>query len=265
MYFYDTVQKMEKENLLLRAEVAKLEKQIASMPPGYILCSSSKTGSKWYYTNNRQRSYLPKSERGLAEQLAYKKFLEYRLKDLNDLLDASDAYLLKMPENSDRASKLFQKDSAYKELLDPFFRSGDQKISEWLEMPFKSNPYYPDKLIHRTPNGIFVRSKSEVIISSSLFFHHVPFRYECELELGGKIYYPDFMIMHPITYELWFWEHFGMFDDPEYIRKALNKLYDYARHDIVPGINMIVTYETANCPLDSAYVEQLVNWHFGIG
>ena len=77
---------------------------------------------------------------------------------------------------------------------------------------------------------------------------NIPYRYECALELDEFITYPDFTIMHPITVKLFYWEHFGLMDDPHYCQKHFLKLQNYISHGIIPSINLITTYETKSPP-----------------
>ena len=53
---------------------------------------------------------------------------------------------------------------------------------------------YPENKIHVAPSGNMVRSKSEVLIDMQLYTNHIPFRYECELQLGDVTIYPDFTV-----------------------------------------------------------------------
>lgn len=107
-----------------------------------------------------------------------------------------------------------------------------------------------------------VRSKSEAFIDMLLHANKIPFRYECALTLGSITYYPDFTIMHPKTGEIFYWEHFGMMDDPAYAGKAFSKLHNYSKHGIIPSINLITTYETQDHPLDLDTVHRLVEQYF---
>lgn len=69
--------------------------------------------------------------------------------------------------------------------------------------------------IHKTESGIWVRSKSEVIIANILYRSEIDFQYE------EKLYYtanqwkePDFTIRH--NGKIWYWEHLGLLGDEQY-------------------------------------------------
>ena len=58
------------------------------------------------------------------------------------------------------------------------------------------------------------------MIAMLLHLNAIPYRYECALSLGGVTLFPDFTIRHPGTGALYYWEHFGLMDDPAYAKNA---------------------------------------------
>ena len=73
--------------------------------------------------------------------------------------------------------------------------------------------------------SLFVRSKSEAFIASSLSDKGIPFRYECAAKIAGTVIYPDFTIRHPLSGKLCLWEHFGLIDRPlsfSYVKDLIN-------------------------------------------
>ncbi len=95
-----------------------------------------------------------------------------------------------------------------------------------------------------------------------LYTHKIPFRYECALSLNHVVIYPDFTIRHPITGQIYYWEHFGMMDHPTYSQNTCSKLQLYTANGIYPSIQLITTYETKDHPLDSEYVETMIHHFF---
>lgn len=51
-------------------------------------------------------------------------------------------------------------------------------------------------------------------------------------------------------------------DNPDYSTKTFKKLQLYNGSNIIPTVNLITTYETQNHPLDSEYVQTLINYYF---
>ena len=255
-------EKMRAERQRLEWEIASLKAKIAELPEGKLVCVRGGRYTKWYRSDGHKSVYIPKKQKELAERLAAKKYLQARLEELLQEQKAIDFYLRHHHSNLSCAEQLLSEDSLYSELLSPYFTPEAQELKNWMSEPFESNPSYPEQCIHRTSAGILVRSKSEALIAMLLHTSKIPFRYECALPLGDVIVYPDFTIRHPRTGQLFYWEHFGMMDNPAYIKNAFSKLQLYTEHGIVPSIQLLTTYETKEHPLDFAAAENLVKLYF---
>ena len=83
--------------------------------------------------------------------------------------------------------------------------------------------FYEEKLIHKTVRGELVRSKSEVIIARALHYNGRDYEYEPELKLENKVKRPDFKIEDYDTGVVWYWEHCGMMNGPQYCRRWEDK------------------------------------------
>ena len=131
-----------------------------------------------------------------------------------------------------------------------------------MNSPYEHNDSYPEQLIHKSLSGNLVRSKSEAIIDMYLYTNKIPFRYECALKLDDVILYPDFTIRHPKTGITYYWEHFGLMDNPSYAKSAFSKLQLYSSHGIIPSIQLITTFESKDSPLDTSLAEKLITHYF---
>ena len=132
-------------------------------------------------------------------------------------------------------------------------------FTDWANAAYPTNSKHPEHLIHQTVGGLKVRSKSESLIALSLSQHGIPFRYECLLEIENYPIYPDFTILHPISSTPFYWEHFGMMDNPAYATDAFHKLQTYCSHGIIPGQNLITTFETSDFPLNYDTIEKSIS------
>ena len=122
---------------------------------------------------------------------------------------------------------------------------------------------HPENLIVKATRGKYVRSKSEAIIDKLLFNAGIPFRYEDKLVLGDNTIYPDFTVRHPRTAEYYYWEHFGLLDDPKYVSESVcRKIKLYSDNGIIPSVNMIFTFETKRHPLSIETVERIIREYF---
>lgn len=137
-----------------------------------------------------------------------------------------------------------------------------KELSDWTFAPFEQSSKFPEQLVHKSPSGHFVRSKSEAMIDTLLYLKKLPFRYECALHLDNVTLYPDFTIRHPKSGKTFYWEHFGLMDDPNYSKNAYFKLQTYTSHGIIPSIHLITTYETKEHPLTSDFIEKILQYYF---
>ena len=149
----------------------------------------------------------------------------------------------------------------YAALLGPYLKPIDHEFYEWMNAPYIRNEQHKENLIHKAGENLLVRSKSEVLIALQLQMKKIPFRYECLLKVGKFDYYPDFTIKHPRTGQIFYWEHFGKMDDENYRKKALFKIHNYTKEGIIPGTNLIMTFETKENPLDMDMIEKMIEYY----
>ena len=143
-----------------------------------------------------------------------------------------------------------------------YYLEGDVCVKDWLKKPECQNPSYLEHVIHETKRGPKVRSKSEVIISDVVYDHNILYKNVTRLWINGRWVYPDLELLHPKTRELFWWEHLGKLEDPNYVFKNLDKInVDYARSGIEVGKNLILTYETKDRPLTRSVVEERLKFH----
>lgn len=252
---------MLSERQLLSDKLHALQQQLLTLPTEKLIVTQYKDYYKWYVKNDTQLTYLPKSQRPLAQKLALRKYLLLLQQEIKKELHAIDAYLLVHSDSNHKSEKLLCMPS-YHELLSPLFPSISQELHDWANSSYERNPLHPEQLIHTSPSGNLVRSKSEVYIDSALFKNGIPFRYECPLSLNGTVLYPDFTILHPHTRQLYYWEHFGLMDNNAYARNAYSKLQLYQSNQIIPSINLITTFETKEHPLSIDLVEKMIQYYF---
>ena len=134
----------------------------------------------------------------------------------------------------------------------------------------RGSVFLEERLIHRTGNGLAVRSKSELLIAEVLENKNVPFRYEQPLQRGGKTYFPDFTISDENTGRTVYWEHLGMLDDESYERKWNKKLSWYRSNGILPyeenrngDAVLVTTQDSPQSGLDMAEVRRLIQEVYG--
>ena len=250
------------KNESIQRRIDELQAELNTFPEGKLVCSLNKNKYKWYVSDGHEKTYIPRSKRFLAEQMAKKKYLTYLLEDLKQEQQAINAYLKKQNDNQSKVERLLMTDYGCMELLGEHFSPRSEILKDWMNSAYERNTHYPEKLTVQTSFGTYVRSKSEAMISSILKAYQIPFRYECILKLGGNTVYPDFTIRHPLNGNTLYWEHFGLMDDFEYAKKAYSKLQLYNSFGIIPSIHLITTYETKDNPLSMETIENIVKHYF---
>lgn len=255
-------ERMLEEHRQLTKKIKQTEQLLKDCPDGKIFCAKNGKYYKWYLTDGKTQTYLPKKKRKLAEKLAAKKYLSCLLQDLTHEKKAIEFYLRHHNSKGSTAEQLLLRTPEYKELLLPYFKPLSQELDEWTNSPYDSNTKYPEQLTHKTLSGNYVRSKSEVLINMVLKTHKIPFRYEAALQLGDTAIYPDFTIRHPENGKFYYWEHFGLMDDKNYVQNMHLKLKLYTSNGIIPSVQLITTYETKETPLTVETIEKLVDHYF---
>lgn len=132
-------------------------------------------------------------------------------------------------------------------------------VRKWLAIPNRQSTYRADEKRHRTPNGVEMRSKSEVLIGSFLEFKNIPYKYEERIFLDGNAFYPDFTVKRASDGKLIIWEHFGMMDDPGYAERNRHKRFLYEKNGYFPYDNFIATYSDSKGSIDMVLLERIVN------
>lgn len=257
--FYEKLLKRKQQ---IDTKIISLQHEINKLPIGDLHCTHNGTHIKWFNRHKGKAIYIPKNNRDFAEQLAIRKYLSTLIGDLQNEKHAIDSYINCINENNNQADNLLQDDSCFQPLLTPYFSSHNTEINNWLSEPYETNNSHPEHLIHKTIAGCFVRSKSESLITSALFTNHIPFRYECALHLGEITLFPDFTILHPQTKKIYYWEHFGMMNNTDYAHAAYKKMQLYSDYGIIPSINLIMTFETPDNPLDYEILENTIQFYF---
>ena len=259
-------EKMLAEHKRLRMELDSIERQLSALPEGKLICTKTSKEStefyKWYQSDGHTKTYIPKSNLVLAQQLASKKYLSALKDELLQESRAIDFYLKHHHSAPGNSSKLLTEHPEYSRLLSPLFTPLSEELLAWSRAPYQKNPNHPEHLIFHGADNHLLRSKSEAIIDLLLYTNKIPFRYECALSLGNIVIYPDFTIPHPTTGVMHYWEHFGLMDDPKYCKKACQKIQLYSAHGIIPSVNLILTFETKENPLSINLVNQTIAHYF---
>lgn len=238
----------------------KLKREYDELPKGSLVKRKNGNLSIAVRENGKQYQIaLSQDDEDLIFKLKKKRYIKAGLPVLNMRMRACEEFL----ENSyiyDPIDMMKSLPEQYEGLQGfDIFLQGDVNPEEWELSILEDNTFYSEQLLHQTPEGILMRSKSEVLIGTQLERRNIPYHYEPSIQCGVRKYSPDFEILHPILRRRIYLEHLGLIDDPDYIIKNLEKLKDYARSGIVLGFNLFFTYETRKQPLTISAINKIID------
>ena len=133
-----------------------------------------------------------------------------------------------------------------------------EKVRKWLTEPTEYNPYRPEEKTNRTPSGIYVRSKSELLIATMVESYNAPYKYEEKVMLNNRAVYSDYSFLDKSITRGIKWEHFGMMGNSDYRQKSHAKIKDYLDSGYRLGYDLIVTYDDENGSIDMELVQRLI-------
>ena len=214
-------------------------------------------------TGGIQKKYIKKKDADLAKTLAQKGYLARILPALKEELEALKHF--KKKYHPERKEEVYAELAGpRKAMVNPLYLGAEDRIHKWQEEETPCYLAHPDNLRFETDRGEMVRSKSELILANT--FHQykdkISYKYERPLELMDhgeqRIVHPDFTLLNLETGKLVYWEHAGRMDDAKYAEGFLRKMNLYIFNHIIPGENLIITYESYTSPLDTGIVKILL-------
>lgn len=263
----------QKEIIKLEKMMKKIDDFLIHAPEGCLKWQNRKKKTYYYHqymgktdksTRKWNRKYISNENISIAKELAkkhyyitLKKIIQKRLKALNTLIkdypaEEIDAIYDKLCDER-------------KILVEPIETTIKEKVKKWLGEVYEKNTSFPENLRYETEQGDIVRSKSEVIIANILYQHRedILYKYEKPLEIiengRKKTIYPDFTIMNIHTGKVIYWEHAGLMDDAFYANEFVRKMNIYITNGLMPGKDVILTFETQGNALDIGVMKKLVN------
>lgn len=257
--FYE---KMQSEVYRLQVQIDDINAQLKRYPKGKLIYSRTGKYVKWYVSDGHKKTYIPKKRIDYIQKMAMKKYLTLLKDDLMKDKQLIESYLIAQNSAPRNAEQFLAEQSVFREILSPLFKPKSKELQDWMNEPYECNTKNQEHLVHKTSLGFCVRSKSEALIATFLHINQIPFRYECKVTLGKTWIYPDFLIRHPKTGEVYYWEHFGLMNDMKYCRQSASKLQLYSENGIIPTIHLITTYETKEKPLTTEMIQKIIDFYF---
>ncbi len=242
-----------------------IQQFIDNAPAGSLNCDERERGISYYQRTTvdgkPHKTFIRQDNITLAKKLATKDYYRKLKPLLEKELQALNQFLTSYHPN-DKYQLFDDMIECRKELIAPLISPAFAAWQDWLETPYIPYRGYPERLIYETDRGEMVRSKSELIIANNLnaFSDELDYRYEQEHWLPEQAIsiHPDFTIIIKKTGRILYWEHGGMMSDPSYADDFVNKINQYISNGIIPGRDLIITFETQNHPLNTSSIKKTI-------
>lgn len=260
------LREINKEIKELKRMLKKVEDYLKKAPAGTLKYKQVK-GKTYFYqqfsNGNVVQKYIKRKDEALACSLAqkayYQKLKSILMKQIDKLASFADTY-----EPKELEMVYDELSSVRKQIIAPLRISTAEKIRRWDEEIYEENSSHPEHKIFETEQGEFVRSKSEVIIANLLYHNRndILYKYERPITVikDGKeiIVYPDFTILNKKTGRIVYLEHIGMLDAAYYANDFVWKVNTYVENNLIPGRDVIFTYESSKYPLDMRVLRKML-------
>lgn len=242
--------------------IRNIEEKLSAMPSGRIRVDKRKSGIYYFVVDaddDHNGTKLGEEDSALIQQLIQKNYLQKVLVTAQKEKKALDDFVRKYPDKTvEEIYDLFSDDR--RNLIKPIFPDREQYAEEWQNAPFDRKAIDEGAYTFLTIRGERVRSKSEKIIADALAMNGIPYRYECPLKIGSKVIHPDFTVLRKSDLKIFYWEHCGKSDDPEYYSKNIVKRTGiYAEGGIAVGKGLFMTFESSKVPLDTEAMDLIIN------
>ena len=209
-------------------------------------------------TGNRKKERRKgvKKDPELLNALVRKKYVTEALSILEKDLAATEQ-LLKVYILSDENSVMEGFVNKFPELAEGIYH-GISDPQVWADEWRGISDFHDESLISTAADGTLRRSKGELLIGARLDQYKIPYRYEA-LAHPDLPYRPDFMISRPKDGKIFFWEHLGLVNDPEYMANCRKKFSAYETAGIVPWDNLIITYDQADGGINEKLIDAMIH------
>lgn len=256
-----TLNELIERKKTLEKIISYSERALKGAPEGALRCV--RRGDKWLYFlrqkgHHDNGKYLNNSQTKLIKKLGQKRYNILLLKKAKAELINIDE-LIALYKNGKPEDTLDNISEAYRSIVTPIVEPDYVYAERWLSAEYPKNTYLDETKKFKTAKNEMVRSKSEMIIADMLTRNNIPYIYEKSLTLGGiGTVYPDFTLLDLNNRREIYWEHLGLMNDSDYSDKATRKIQYYAKNTIFPGDRLILTFESANNPLDINSIENMI-------
>lgn len=252
----------------------KIENQLKKYArwDGYYLSARTSKGRLYYYltTSNKgnkkkeKLKYIGDASRPAVKALQERHYLERALRNCTGNIKVLEVALEKY-KSIDPESVVAEFGKAYSNNPDvgqSLFRNSN--ASKWRKEGLAERERleryrpFPEKLVLKSASGEMMRTRGEIIIGNTLDELGLTYVYEWPKQIGGKLRWPDFTVLHPKTHEIVTIEYMGMYSDAEYRENNNPKLDEFFNDGYVLGQNLWVFMDNEAGVIDSNIIRRVI-------
>ena len=255
---------LKERKSFLQKTIRQCRQWLEKAPRGKLRVSCSR-GSVYFYHNRKIKGkdeirLSEKEDSQLIQKLARKDYYRMIIPVAEEELKSIE-HLLSLEENQSLANVFYTLHPARRKLVSPVEETREDALRKWIDIP--TPPTEPRKGSYYIPTerGEYVRSKNEYLIANALFHAGIPYKYEFPYTaINDVVLHPDFYVKNINTGQEFYWEHFGMMDNPDYVMKSfLYKINLYQADGIILGKNLIATFSGGKCELDPDTIASMID------
>ena len=257
-----SMQNMKKRAEALENVIEAKRTALEKAPPGRVRISSAKGILQAYYiaegSEGTQGKYLRASEKTLLSALVQKDYDERVLKNAESELRTLKTLIAKYENGI--IEDIYEKLSPQRQkLAEPVEIPDDIFVKSWLAEPFVPLGFDENEPEIYSSGGLRVRSKNECIAADKYDEWKVPYKFECPLHLKGfRTVYPDFTLLNVKKRKVIYHEILGKMTESGYSEENIAKIQAYMRNGIMPGRDLILTFDSRRHPMRPNDIELII-------
>ena len=231
-------------------------------------------GKYYYYSVKRSGSktydYLGASGHRIVKQVKEVRFLEEAIRRINRDLDLmkslADGFLPFDPSHVKESLP-----AVYRCDVPPSSKLYEIEAGKWLSRRLEDQKHfpenYPEKKNHRTSDGIWVKTVSEVTLYEMVKSAGLALIYELPLPMKdyGPPLYPDVTVLSPIDMKTEILiEYVGRLDLREYREEFARRIDRYIKSGYKIGVNLFFVFSDNEGHIDSMQIKKVIADILGI-
>ncbi len=228
--------------------IVRVRRKVDAAPENRLRIDASGTKPRYCEVNKKDKivRYLSEKDMVQIKALAQKSYDKKVLSAARRERDALEHMMQIYPElPAEKIVSLLSQER--QNLVTPVVPTKEDMIRQFRAQTFEPHPIPVGDTGLETDRGEIVRTRAEYMIANDINRTEAEYHYEKPLFLEGwGTVYPDFTILNVRTGKIYYWEHMGMTNDPDYIQKNIRKIEAYAKNGYYPGEKLILSSETVD-------------------